>query len=290
MDKETFYQEAFERNNGILTKEQQDAIQSATVAIAGLGGGGGIYAYALARTGFTKFHLADFDTFSLVNFNRQIGATEASLGKKKTETIRDLILSINPYAEITLFEQGIHQDNIHDFLRGVSVVVDGIDFFEIETRRMLFREARNSGIHVVTCGPVGFGASILVFDPRGLSFDRYMDIQDSLTEKQKLMRFGIGVTPTLLQRRYFAPSAISWKKGEHRAPSLGVGTLLAANFVGTEVVKVVTGQFSKIRYAPRSIHCDPYLQVYKKVWLPGGNRNPLQKLKLFIMERILSSR
>ena len=52
-----------------------------------------------------KFHLADPDTFELVNFNRQSGATVPNLGRLKTDVARETVLAINPEAEIEVFEQ-----------------------------------------------------------------------------------------------------------------------------------------------------------------------------------------
>jgi tRNA A37 threonylcarbamoyladenosine dehydratase len=143
-DKENFYSEAFQRNIGIFSEEKQAMIKNATVAVAGLGAAGGIHAITLARTGFTRFHLADFDVYSLVNFNRQIGATVDTIGKKKVEVIRDLILAINPFAEVVIFDKGITSETINSFLDGVDIVVDGIDFFCIDPRRILFRKAKEN--------------------------------------------------------------------------------------------------------------------------------------------------
>ncbi len=287
INQETFYEEAFDRNIGILTKEQQEAIRTTKVAIAGLGGVGGIHAYALARSGFTQFHIADFDTFSVANFNRQAGATVATLDTKKTESIKNLILSINPFATVTLFEEGITEQTIDAFLDGVTIAIDGIDFFCIEPRRLLFRKAKEKGIFALTAGPVAFGSSLLVFGPHSPSFDEYMNINDSLSDKEKYFRFGIGITPSLLQARYFRPDAIHWENGEHRAPSLGVGTLIAANLVGTEAIKIAIGAHDRIKCVPHSLHFDPYIREMRRVWMPFGNKNPIQRIKLFIAKIVM---
>lgn len=289
-EKDTFYSEAFQRNIGILTEEKQERIKNATVAIAGLGGVGGIHATTLVRTGFTRFHIADFDTYSLVNFNRQTGATIHTLGKNKADSIKDLILSINPYAEVTIFAEGITESNIDDFLQNVDIAVDGIDFFCIEPRRLLFRKAREKGIYAVTAGPIAFGSCILVFDPKGMSFDTYMDINDAMPDQQKLLHFGLGVSPSLLQASYFRPDSINWKEGEHRAPSLCVGTLLSSNLVVVEVIKIITGELKRVKCVPHSLHFDPYVRKLKRVWMPFGNRNPIQRIKFVIIQFLMKKK
>ena len=83
-------------------------LQNARVAIAGLGGTGGAQVHALSRIGIGKFHLADPDSFELANFNRQLGATVLNLGRLKTEVARETVLTINPEADVTVFEQGVY--------------------------------------------------------------------------------------------------------------------------------------------------------------------------------------
>ncbi len=289
-NKKFFYEEAFSRNSGFLNKEQQDKIKNATIAIAGLGGSGGTYAYTLARTGFTKFHIADFDTFSLVNFNRQAGATVDTLDMKKTEVVKNLILSINPLAEVTTFEDGVNEENIDIFLKNVDVVLDGIDFFAIKARRLLFKKSQEKKLYVVSSGPIGFGAAMLVFSPRSPSFDAYMNINDTMSDQRKLLQFGLGLTPSLMQIKYFKPNKVSWKDGEHKAPSLGVGIQLVSNLAVVETIKIVTGQISKVFCVPSTVHFDSYLGKYKKTYMPFGNKNPLQRIKIFIAMTILKRR
>ena len=68
------YHHAFARNLGWVTPAEQSLLKEKRVAIAGLGGVGGFHLLTLARLGVGAFHIADFDTFDITNFNRQIGA------------------------------------------------------------------------------------------------------------------------------------------------------------------------------------------------------------------------
>ncbi len=56
------YDIAFERNLGWLTRPEQQALRRKLVAIAGLGGVGGLHLLTLARQGIGRFHIAEFDT------------------------------------------------------------------------------------------------------------------------------------------------------------------------------------------------------------------------------------
>ena len=68
----------------------------AKVAVFGLGGVGGHAADALVRTGIGSFVLVDADRVSLTNLNRQIIADHETIGRLKTEVMREHMLRINP--------------------------------------------------------------------------------------------------------------------------------------------------------------------------------------------------
>jgi hypothetical protein len=108
--------------------------------------------------------LADPDTFEMANINRQFGATCSSFGRRKTEVSAPTNHDINPSAQITVMEEGIRPDNMDIFLKDAKVVIDGLDAFLIDTRRLLYRSARATGeFQSLRQGPLGFGATLLVF-------------------------------------------------------------------------------------------------------------------------------
>src|SRR6476661_6591982 len=74
MHKDFNYSQAFSRNIGWLTVEEQERLRGARAAIAGLGGVGGGHLLTLARLGVGNFNISDFDYFEIHNFNRQAGA------------------------------------------------------------------------------------------------------------------------------------------------------------------------------------------------------------------------
>ena len=107
-----------------------------------MGGVGGVHLATLARLGVGRFTIADPDTYQTVNFNRQYGAMLRNLGRGKAESMAEEALQINPDINFRVFHGPITPDNIGEFLDGASVVLDGVDFFAFDARRLLFREAR----------------------------------------------------------------------------------------------------------------------------------------------------
>jgi molybdopterin/thiamine biosynthesis adenylyltransferase len=279
-----FYRQAFQRNIGLIAEQDQLRLRNAVVAVAGAGGVGGLHLLALARMGVGKFHVADYDQFELSNFNRQFGATVDTIGHAKIEVMAEMIRAINPEADVQLFPDGVQKDNIQRFLEGVGVVVDGIDFFAFDHRRLLFNEARRKGLHVVTSGPVGFGSTLQVFAPGGMSFDEYFGISDGMNDLEKFVAFATGLAPAVLHRRYLDLSKIKLTAGQ--APVVASSCILSSGLVAFEAANILLG-WRPVKAVPHYFQFDAFLQVYRKGYLAFGARNPMQYLKRFVLRRTM---
>lgn len=270
------YEEAFARHLGLLTPDEQARLRQGRVAIAGMGGVGGIHLITLARLGIGGFSIADPDCFELANFNRQYGANLRTLGKNKAEVMADGARAINPELELRVYPEAITPDNIAAFLEGVHVYVDGIDFFALETRRLLFREARQRGIWAVTAGPIGFSTAWLVFSPTGMSFEEYFDFDSCRDRLDRLIAFLAGLTPAATHRTYMDLSKVDTQSG--RGPSAALACQLCSGVTASEVLKILLGR-GPIQPAPHYFQFDAYRQQMRQGNLRWGNRHPLQRLK-----------
>ena len=260
------------------------ALRGKRIAIAGMGGVGGGHLLALARLGIGSFSISDFDTFDLANFNRQAGAFMSSLGRPKVEVLADLAADINPECELRVFPEGVSGDNLEDFLRGADLYVDALDFFAFDIRRAVFAACHRMGIPAVTAAPLGLGAAVLVFQPDGMSFEEYFQLE-GCDEEEMAVRFLIGLTPAMLQFGYLAdPSRVDL--GEQRGPSCVAACQLCAGLVATESLKILLGR-GGIRSAPRGYQFDAYRNRLARTWRPGGNRNPFQRFLIWIARRQL---
>lgn len=278
-----FYCEAFKRNIGILTDEDQEKLRKAKIAIVGCGGVGGAHLMNCVRLGIGRFHIADMDTFDAVNIQRQYGASMATLGRNKAEVMKDMALAVNPHLEIHDFCGGVTEKNLADFLDGVDILIDGIDFFCVDMRRQLFMHARENGIYTITAGPLGFGTALIVFAPgAAMSFDQYFDIHDEMTYLQKIIAFAVGLAPAALHMGYMNLGKVdpTAKSG----PALMTSCALSSALAVTEAVKILTGR-GKVWPAPYYMQCDPFLGKYKRGCLRGANRHPWQKIKRWFLYR-----
>ena len=278
------YDIAFSRNIGWLTESEQRTLRGKRVAVAGLGGVGGSHVLTLTRLGIGAFHLADFDTFALANFNRQAGAMVSTLGKQKLDVITQMARDINPELEIKGFPDGVTPANLDDFLAGVDLYVDGLDFFAFTARRATFAACARLRVPAVTSAPLGMGVAHLNFMPDGMTFEQYFRLE-GLPESEQALRFLLGLSPAMLQRSYLMDrTRVDFE--QHRGPSTAMACQLCAGVAATEALKILLGR-GKIIAAPRGLHFDAYRAKLTKTWRPGGNNNPIQRLALAIARRML---
>jgi molybdopterin/thiamine biosynthesis adenylyltransferase len=276
---------AFSRNLGWTTAIEQQALANKRVAIAGVGGVGGHYCEVLARLGVRKFNIADFDQFELANFNRQNGSGLSTIGRSKIDVIKKRILDINPTAEIRVFEEGILPTNINEFLHEIDLYLDGLDFFVLTQRVLLFRRLHELNIPALTVAPVGMGAALIVFNSTSMTFEKYFGFDENTPDPEKAVRFLVGLAPTLPSRHYQADSSYS-NFLTKKVPSLPMGCYLCAGVAGTTALKILL-QRGPIKGAPWSLHFDAYLQSYTKRYTWLGSANPIQKIKLIFLRKML---
>lgn len=281
------YQDAFARNIGWFTEQEQETLRNKRVAIAGLGGVGGSHLITLARSGIGRFTISDLDSFEIANFNRQYGATMSTLHQYKAEVMRRACLDINPETQITVFEQGVTETNLDEFLRDVDLYIDSLDFFALEIRRKVFARCYELGIPAITAAPMGMGTAVLVFLPGRMSFEEYFRFDDVENFEERIVKFMIGVSPTMQQRHYVAEqSAVDFE--QRKVPSTAIGIDLAVGVACTNAIKILLKRGS-ILCAPHGMHFDAYRNKLIKTWRPLGNRNPIQRLMFVLMRKMLEN-
>lgn len=285
--REFSYDEAFSRNLGWVTQAEQQRLKKSRVCIAGLGGVGGVYLLTLARLGIGAFSIADFDTYALANFNRQVGATMSSLDRPKIDVMLAMARDINPELDIRVFSDGLNPGNLDAFLDGGDVYLDGLDFFALDIRRRVFALCNSKGIPATTVAPLGMGAALLNFIPGRMTFEQYFRLEGRDADEQAL-RFLVGLSPALLQMSYLVdPSRVDL--ASRRGPSTVIGVQLCSGIAATQVLKLVLRR-GRVVTAPRGLHFDAYRNRLSQTWRPGGNHNPMQRALLAVARRRLRGR
>ncbi len=142
-----------QRSSLIINQEVLQTFQEKTILVVGLGGVGGYAVEGLARAGFSKFILVDFDTVSESNINRQIIALHSSIGKLKSDLFRDRLLDINPHAEVEVISEFFDEDLRNKVVDKVDFVVDAID--SLGPKVGLLEDCFNKNIKVISAMGAG---------------------------------------------------------------------------------------------------------------------------------------
>lgn len=155
--------EQFSRTELLLGEEAMEILKNARVAVFGIGGVGGYVTEALARSGVGALDLTDKDRVCLSNLNRQIIATHKSIGKYKTEVMRERILDINPEAEVRTHECFYLPETKGEFdFSSYSYVVDAVD--TVTAKLSLAEEAKAAGVPIISSMGAGNKLNPFLFE------------------------------------------------------------------------------------------------------------------------------
>ena len=137
------------RTEMLIGKENIQKLKNARVAVFGVGGVGGFATEALARCGIGHIELIDHDTVSESNLNRQIVATRDTIGRYKTEVMRERILSINPDAEVIIHNCFYLPETKDDFdFSKYTYIIDAVD--TVTAKLSIIEEAKKAGVPVIS--------------------------------------------------------------------------------------------------------------------------------------------
>ena len=114
------------RSAMLLGEENINKLLGSKVAIFGIGGVGSFVTEALARGGIGSFALIDDDVVSVSNINRQLIATNQTIGKPKVLLAKERIKSINKDAKVDVYQRLYLQGESLDFIRVCDYIVDAI--------------------------------------------------------------------------------------------------------------------------------------------------------------------
>lgn len=234
--------EQFSRNIGIMSEVEVNKLHETTIAIAGCGCIGGFSAELLARIGVGKIILADPDYFDESNINRQCAATHGTIGHRKVEALKNHLLSIHPDLLITCYPEGIDEGNVDSFLEGVDYVIDAIDYFAFPEAVVLHRAARKRGLYITTAVALGFGTSVLTFDPNGMTIESYTGIKEETSiEELKGFMFPPSSYSTKLPS-YATPENLERWIEMKSIPTISVGQALGPGMLVSQMILHILGR------------------------------------------------
>ena len=146
--------ERFSRSRALLGEEAMETLAASRVAVFGLGGVGGHCAEALARAGIGALDLFDGDSIALSNCNRQMFATEQTLGMRKVQAAKERIALLSPRCRVTAHDLFVLPEMVGaiDF-SAFGYVVDAID--TVSGKIAILERARLAGIPAISAMGAG---------------------------------------------------------------------------------------------------------------------------------------
>lgn len=141
--------EEFSRTEMLLGADAMDKLARSRVAVFGVGGVGGYVCEALTRSGVGALDLIDKDKVAFSNINRQIIATRETVGREKTDVMRERILSVNPEAVVRVYPCFFLPENADCFpFEEYDYVVDAVD--TVTAKIELVMRARDAGVPIIS--------------------------------------------------------------------------------------------------------------------------------------------
>lgn len=169
------------RNMGSLGIAGQKSLLQAKAMLIGAGGLGGNIALLLARMGLGSLVIADGDSFSEDNLNRQALSLEANLGSKKVRVAQAEVARINAATEVEVFEGFVAEKELSTLIRGVQVAIDALD--NMPSRFRLEKACRNAGVPLVHGAVAGFTGQVTTIYPEDVGFRAFYGDPQNTPEK-----------------------------------------------------------------------------------------------------------
>lgn len=187
-----FYAARTDRNIGWITASEQNMIRDSVISIAGTGGMGGHVAQLMIRLGVGELRIADPESFDVSNINRQLAAGINTIGKSKALETGRILRNISDDYRLIIYPQGIESGMIEEFVKGSSMIIDEIEFWNIGSCILMHQIARSLNVPILNCLTVGFATYLHYFTPDsekiedmvGLQLDEALDLERRLLDKK----------------------------------------------------------------------------------------------------------
>lgn len=153
----------YSRNRTTISEADNQRLRDCRVCVVGSGGLGCYIQEMLARVGVGTLRIVDGDVFGESNLNRQLYATEATLGMPKVEAAKRQLALVNPETRVEAVHGYLERENAAELLADADAVVDALD--SIGARLLLQEAAEEAGIPLVHGAIAGWYGQVTTIFP-----------------------------------------------------------------------------------------------------------------------------
>ena len=216
----------------LIGSEGVERLRAARVAVFGIGGVGGHATDALARAGIGKIDLIDADKVSVTNINRQIIALNSTVGRYKTEVMRERIMDINPECEVEVYNLFFDESSADKFdFSKYDYVVDAID--SVSSKIELIKRTKTAGTKIISCMGAGNKLDPARFEVADISKTDVCPLAKAV--RTRLKKLGIKGVKAVFSREL--PAASGEEDGKRVPASISFVPSAAGLIIAAEVIK-----------------------------------------------------
>ncbi len=224
--------EKFSKTELLLGKEAMQKLAASRVAVFGLGGVGGYTVEALARSGIGALDLIDGDTVSVSNFNRQIIATDKTLGKSKAEAAKERVLLINSNCNVTSYQVYFLPENASDFdFTKYDYIVDAVD--NVTAKLTIAELAAKCRVPVISCMGAGNKLDATAFEISDIYKTSVCPLAKVM--RRELKKRGVDKLKVVYSKEQ--PSKFTTENGQRITASVAFVPSVAGLILAGEVIK-----------------------------------------------------
>lgn len=138
-----------ERTISLIGEEKLNIIRSKKILIVGIGGVGGYTLESLVRMGINNITIADFDTISETNINRQILSTNENIDSYKVDEALKRYKSINEDLNLITIKDKLTESNLDSILEtNYDFIIDACDDTKVKVALVKF--ASKNAIKIIS--------------------------------------------------------------------------------------------------------------------------------------------
>jgi len=139
----------FARLYSLIGEDNFLKLRQSKIIVFGIGGVGSYAAEALTRSGIGRIDIVDYDNIDITNINRQIIALHSTVGKAKTDVMKERMKDINPEIEVNTFKIFYNEETADEIdLKNYDYIVDAVD--TVTSKLLLIKKAKERNIPIIS--------------------------------------------------------------------------------------------------------------------------------------------